>query len=97
MISRVVWLAAGAAAGAWATVKGRRVAYRLSPPGLADQAAAAGVGWREFRAEMSAGMSAREADLAAHLDAPPGVPPIDHHRVDPHQITTEPAPKDPDS
>lgn len=71
MISRIAWLAAGAAAGAYATIKGRRAAYRLSPPGVIDQVAAAGAGWREFRAEMSTGMAAREHDLTLRLDQTP--------------------------
>lgn len=75
MISRVVWLAAGAAAGAYATVKGRRAAYRLSGPGIVDQAAALGTGWREFRAEMTTGMAAREADLTTRLAQPQATQP----------------------
>lgn len=60
MMSRVFWLATGAAAGAYATVKARRVAYRLSVPGVVDQAAALGLGWRELREEISDGMAAHE-------------------------------------
>ncbi|MGJ9421035.1 DUF6167 family protein [Aeromicrobium sp. CF3.5] len=71
MISRVAWLAAGAVAGAYATVKGRRAAYRLSPPGVIDQVAAAGAGWREFRTEMITGMTARENDLTSRLEQAP--------------------------
>lgn len=66
-MARIVWLAAGAVAGAYATVKGRRAAYRLSVPGLVDQAAALGVGWREFREELADGMTTREHDLKTHL------------------------------
>ncbi|HWV26410.1 MAG TPA: DUF6167 family protein [Aeromicrobium sp.] len=60
MISRVVYLAIGAAAGAYGTVKARRAAYRLSAPGVVDQAAAAGLGWRELRSEIADGMAAHE-------------------------------------
>lgn len=63
-MSRVVWLATGAVAGAYATVKARRAAYRLSVPGLIDQAAALGVGWRELRDEIADGMSAHEDHLS---------------------------------
>ena len=73
MISRIAWLAAGAAAGAYATIKGRRVAYRLSPPGVVDHVAAAGAGWREFRAEMTTGMNAREQDLTSRLGPAPAL------------------------
>ena len=48
-LSRVGWLTTGAVLGAYATVKARRAAYRLSAPGIADQAAAARVGWTELR------------------------------------------------
>ncbi len=68
MTGRLVWLAAGAAAGAFATVKGRRAAYRLSVPGLVDQAAALGAGWREFTGEVATGMAARTDDLRTGLD-----------------------------
>ena len=73
-MSRLVWLAAGAAAGAYATVKGRRAAYRLSVPGLVDQAAALGTGWREFADEMATGMASREADLKTQLLGAPQAP-----------------------
>lgn len=74
MISRIAWVAAGAVAGAYATVKGRRVAYRLSVPGVVDQAAALGTGWREFRAEMTTGMTSREHDLRTQLGQTPRAP-----------------------
>lgn len=75
MMSRVVWLAAGAAAGAYATVKARHAAYRLSVPGMVDQAAALGTGWREFAGEMATGMASREAQLKTHLLDPPQATP----------------------
>jgi hypothetical protein len=77
MIGRVVWFTAGAAAGAYGTVKARRAAYRLSGPGIIDQAAALGVGWRAFSADLREGMREREdavvtrLDPAAALGAPP--------------------------
>ena len=43
MRARVMWFVAGSAAGVYASVKARRAAYRLSMPGLVDQAAA--LGW----------------------------------------------------
>jgi len=65
--ARVVWFVAGAAAGVYSSVKAKRAAYRLSMPGLIDQAAALGSGVRAFRAEMAEGMSAQEQHLRAHL------------------------------
>jgi hypothetical protein len=67
MRSRVVWFVAGSAAGLYASVKARRAAYRLSTPGLVDQAAAFGLGWRAFSSELRDGMEARERDIAREL------------------------------
>ncbi|MDX6232244.1 MAG: hypothetical protein QOH68_1228, partial [Nocardioidaceae bacterium] len=64
MKSRVVWFVAGSAAGLYASVKARRAAYRLSTPGLVDQAAALGLGWRAFSSELRDGMETRERDIA---------------------------------
>lgn len=67
MRSRVVWFVAGSAAGLYASVKARRAAYRLSTPGLVDQAAALGLGWRAFSSELRDGMETRERDIAREL------------------------------
>lgn len=71
MRSRVVWFVAGSAAGVYATAKARRAAYRLSMPGLVDQAAAFGLGWRAFSAEVRDGMETRERDIAHELSGTP--------------------------
>ena len=68
MIDRAVWFAAGAAAGVYGTVKARRAAYRLSGPGMIDQAAAMGVGWRAFSADLREGMREREDAVVRRLD-----------------------------
>jgi len=68
MIGRAVWFAAGAAAGVYGTVKARRAAYRLSGPGIIDQAAALGVGWRAFSADLREGMREREDLVVRRLD-----------------------------
>ena len=67
---RAVWFVAGTAAGVYAATKARRAAYRLSMPGLIDQAAAAGLGWRAFSDELRTGMIRYEREVAAHLDQP---------------------------
>ena len=67
--TRAAWFIAGTAAGVYASAKARRAAYRLSMPGLVDQAAALGSGWRAFSAEVQDGVDAREADLARRLGA----------------------------
>ena len=71
MRSRVVWFVAGSAAGLYASVKARRAAYRLSTPGLVDQAAALGLGWRAFSAELRDGMETRQRDIARELSGAP--------------------------
>ncbi|MFC5678563.1 DUF6167 family protein [Aeromicrobium endophyticum] len=71
MRSRLVWFVAGSAAGVYTAAKARRAAYRLSAPGVVDQAAALGLGWRELSAEVRDGMLARERQIARQLaDAP---------------------------
>ena len=68
MMGRAVWFVAGAAAGVYGTVKARRAAYRLSGPGIIDQAAALGVGWRAFSADLRDGMREREDAVVRRLD-----------------------------
>ena len=77
MRSRIIWFVAGSAGGVYATVKARRAAYRLSMPGLVDQAAALGLGWRAFSAEVNEGMEAREHDIARRLSG--DLPPLHDH------------------
>ena len=74
MKARIVWFVAGSAAGVYATAKARRAAYRLSMPGLVDQAAALGLGWRAFSAELRDGMETRERDVVRELS---GTDPFD--------------------
>jgi hypothetical protein len=80
MISgRIAMFAGGVVAGVWASIKARRLAYRLSAPGLVDQVAAWRQGLREFRTELDTGMAARRAQqlqrLGAHLEALEAFPP----------------------
>jgi hypothetical protein len=79
MKARIVWFVAGSAAGVYATAKARRAAYRLSMPGLVDQAAALGLGWRAFSAELRDGMETRERDVVRELS---GTTPFDHLSLD---------------
>jgi hypothetical protein len=71
MRSRLVWFVAGSAAGVYTAAKARRAAYRLSAPGVVDQAAALGLGWRELSAEVRDGMQARERQIARRLAEDP--------------------------
>ncbi|WP_293786970.1 DUF6167 family protein [uncultured Aeromicrobium sp.] len=75
MTSRVLWFVAGTAAGVYASVKARRAAYRLSMPGLADQASALGSGVRAFSAEMREGMQAKEHQLRSEVLGAPQLHP----------------------
>ena len=81
MRARALWFVAGSAAGVYASAKARRAAHRLSVPGLVDQAAALGTGWRAFSAEVRDGMSAKERELERRLDTPRRPEPIER---DPH-------------
>ncbi len=75
MRARAVWFVAGSAVGVYASAKVRRVAYRLSMPGLVDQAAALGHGWRAFADEVRDGMDAAEGRLAQQVGATDDDPP----------------------
>ena len=68
MRGRTLWFVAGTATGVYATTKARRAAYRLSMPGLIDQAAAAGLGWRAFAGELRDGMTLYEHEVALRLE-----------------------------
>jgi len=70
MKPRLLWFAAGSAAGLYATFRAKRAAYRLTPSGLVDQASALGVGWRAFSVEVHDGMTARERHIAQDLELP---------------------------
>lgn len=68
MMGRATWFVLGAAAGVYGSVKARRATYRLSSPGIIDQAAALGVGWRAFSADLRDGMRERQDDVVRRLD-----------------------------
>lgn len=76
MSSRIVWFVAGSVAGVYTAAKARRAAYRLSAPGLVDQASALGVGWRELGTEVRDGMLAREQEIARRLATDPATAPL---------------------
>lgn len=64
-MSRGLWFAAGAGAGIYAMVRGRRAVEAVSPDGLRDRAGAAALGLRMLGAEVAAGKAEREAELRA--------------------------------
>src|SRR5699024_7787011 len=67
MRGRVLCFVVGTTAEIYTTVKARRLAYRLTPAGLADQLSALGVGHRAFTDEVRTGMTEREAQIAEEL------------------------------
>jgi len=65
-MGRAFWFAAGAGVAVYGSVKARRLAYRLSLPGLGDQAAALRVGADALVDDIRAARHKREEQL---LDA----------------------------
>lgn len=92
MRARAVWFVAGSAVGVYASAKARRAAYRVSMPGLIDQAAALGTGWRAFAEEVRDGMSTAETRLAEQITPPRPpleAPSADQPAVDRPELTDE--------
>jgi hypothetical protein len=72
---RGLWFVAGAGAGVYAMVRGRRAAEALTADGLRDRVGAAVVGARMFRDEVVQGKAAAETDLRERLGlVPHGTP-----------------------
>lgn len=92
MKPRAIWFVAGSAVGVYASAKARRAAYRVSMPGLIDQAAALGTGWRAFAEEVRDGMSTAESRLADQITPPrPSLeaPAADRSAADRPELTDE--------
>ena len=92
MKPRAVWFVAGSAVGVYASAKARRAAYRVSMPGLIDQAAALGTRWRAFADEVRDGMSTAESRLADQITPPrPSLeaPAADQSAADRPELTDE--------
>lgn len=73
-MSRGIWFVAGAAAGVYAMVRGRRAAEALTADGLRMRWHALGVGARLMREEVAVGKAEKEIELRARLAARAGVP-----------------------
>jgi hypothetical protein len=69
---RGLWFAAGAGAGVYAMVRGRRAAEAFTAEGLHDRWRALGLGARLFRDEVATGKAEAEARLRERLG--PDVP-----------------------
>ncbi len=62
-MSRGLWFAAGAGAGVWAMVRGRRAAEALTVDGLRDRLGAVGLGARMLREEVATAKAEKEVEL----------------------------------
>lgn len=70
-MSRGLWFVAGAGAGIYAMVRGRRAAEALTADGLKDRVGAAAVGLQMFRDEVVQGKAEAETDLRERLGLVP--------------------------
>jgi hypothetical protein len=79
-MSRAAWFVAGAAAGAYGLLRGRRAAESLTPDGLRDRASGLSLGAQLFAQEVRTGMTEKEAELRGRLHlvtAADGVPELE--------------------
>jgi hypothetical protein len=76
-VNRSVWFVAGAGAGVYAMVRGRRAAEALTADGLRDRLGGLAVGLRMFRGEVAAGRVEKETELRHQLGLVP-------HGLEPH-------------
>ena len=68
---RGVWFLAGAGAGIYGMVRGRRAAEALTADGLHDRMSALFLGARLFRDEVVLGAAERETELRERFGVPP--------------------------
>ena len=74
-MNRSLWFVAGAGAGIYAMVRGRRAAEALTADGLRDRMNGLAVGARMFRDEVAAGRTEKETELRERLGlVPHGTP-----------------------
>ncbi len=72
---RGFWFVAGAGAGVYAMVRGRRLAEAFTPEGLHDRWEALTLGARMFREEVAQGQAEAETDLRERFGlVPHGLP-----------------------
>ena len=70
-MNRSLWFVAGAGAGVYAMVRGRRAAEALTADGLRDRLGGLTVGMRMFRDEVAEGRTERETELRHQLGLVP--------------------------
>lgn len=86
---RGLWFVAGAGAGVYAMVRGRRAAEALSADGLKDRLGALELGARMFRDEVAQGRVEKESELRERLGlVPHGRPELEGGR---HKAVAPPA------
>ena len=74
-MNRSLWFVAGAGAGVYAMVRGRRAAEVFTADGLRDRVSGLAVGARMFRDEVAAGRVEKETELRHQLGlVPDGTP-----------------------
>jgi Family of unknown function (DUF6167) len=74
-VNRSLWFVAGAGAGIYAMVRGRRAAEALTADGLRDRMNGLVVGAQMFRDEVAAGRAEKETELRERLGlVPHGTP-----------------------
>ena len=74
-MNRSLWFVAGAGAGVYAMVRGRRAAEAFTADGLRDRLSGLAVGMRMFRDEVAAGQAEKETELRHQLGlVPHGTP-----------------------
>lgn len=83
-MSRGLWFVAGAGAGVYAVVRGRRAAEALTVDGLSDRINGLLAGARVFREEVAQGAAEKETELRERLALPP------QPDRTPPQLTTHP-------
>jgi hypothetical protein len=80
-MNRGLWFIAGAGAGIYAVIRGRRAAEALTIDGMQDRLNGAAVGLRMFRDEVAQGRAEKETELRERFSIAP------HGR---HELTTGP-------
>lgn len=91
---RGLWFVAGAGAGVYAMIRGRRAAEALTVDGVKDQLGALELGARMFRDEVAQGQAAKESQLRERLGlVPHGRPELEggRHKAVPPAAPTAPA------
>jgi hypothetical protein len=85
-VNRSLWFVAGAGAGVYAMVRGRRAAEAFTTDGLRDRLGGLSVGMRIFRDEVATGRVEKETELRHQLGlVPHGTPELGtgrHRRED---------------